>query len=94
MLTFYFDEDDLERLFERWASEGEDYDTKNRKFRIFMQRLEEEKEPFRAREEALREERRQRGENDELTEEDRIEIWRGFREISRRVEDEIYEKES
>lgn len=42
----FFDDEDLQRLFEKWASEAEDYAPKKTQFDKYMKRLEDVKIPF------------------------------------------------
>jgi hypothetical protein len=93
MSDFYNDGSDWEKLFKEWASEAEDYAKKKVKFDRFLQKLEEEKVPYRKREQALRAEKKERGESEELSGDERCRIWRGFNEIQRRIIDEIYGQE-
>lgn len=92
MLDF-FDNDEWQKLFEKWTSEAEEYAEKKKKFDRFIQRLKEEEEPFRKAEQDLRRAKRERGESEELSAEKRCQIWRGFGEIQRRIIEEIYGKE-
>jgi hypothetical protein len=88
-----FDDAEWQKLFEEWSSEAEEYAVKKRKFDQFIQHLEKAKEPFRKKEQDLRRAKRERGESDELSAEERCQIWQGFDEIQRRIIDEIYGKE-
>lgn len=86
----FFDEGDLRRLFEKWTSEAQDYKDRKTRFDKYMIRQEEAKIPFRKRQDELLREKRKKDKNAHLTVEELDEIWRPFREIRRRIEDEIY----
>lgn len=86
----FFNEEDLEWLFEKWASEAENYAEKKDKFKKYMNRLKEAKIPFMKKQDDLLKRKRERDESAYLTAEERDEIWRPFREVRQRIEKEIY----
>lgn len=86
----FLSEEDLERLFEKWASEAENYAEKKAKFEKYMNRLKEAEVPFMKKQDDLLKRKRERNESAYLTAEERDEIWRPFRGVRQRIEKEIY----
>ncbi len=89
-LGLFFTEDEMKKLFEMWASEGREFAEKKTRFDEYMRRITEAKIPFIKKQKDLLEEKKKENKKLDLTDEERIEIWRSFREILRKITEEIY----
>ncbi len=88
----FFNEKELNRLFKKWDIESIEYAEKKARFDKYMKRLAEASIPFLKREERMLEEKRKKDKNAYLTFEELEEIWRPFRKIRRKIEDEIFDE--
>lgn len=89
-LGLFFSEDDLRKLFEKWASDAEEWTAKKARFEEYMERIKEAKIPFIKKRKELLEKKREENKNADLSDEERIELWRPFHEICRKITEEIY----
>ncbi len=84
----------MRRWFERWTAETQGLASKKAKFDKYTRKLDAAKVPFRKQEAELLTEKRKRDKDAILTADERDAIWHPFREIRRRIEDEVYGDES
>lgn len=89
-IGLFYTDDDLRKLFEKWASETEEWSKKKARFDKYMERIHEAKIPFVKKQKELLEKNREENENSDLSAEERIELWRPFHEICRKITEEIY----
>jgi hypothetical protein len=87
-----FNEKELASLFEKWASEAEEYRVKKAKFEEYKKRVKEAAIPFIKKQDELLEQKRKRDKKAMLTAEDRDKIWRSFPKIHRKIIDEVFGK--
>ena len=89
-LGLFFTEDELRKLFEKWASEAEELAAKKARFDEYMERIKEAKIPFIKKQKELLEKKREKNENADLSAEERIELWYPFHKVCRKITEEIY----